>query len=319
MDCFANITIMSQNVHKSGKTVHNLLEQYANGSDILFIQEAPFRLIQKTTSTTSEEGDDVVGPPIHAAWQAVDCFGRHPKTQVCSYVNRHLLSKFQLSLNSAINTEPNALFFTLSSCLGGHSATFANVYNPPHTADRAVKALLRLMPLITDLRILIGDFNIKSVEWDPSYPRTHELAADLMAACTVQDLDLVNDDREPTWHHAEHQSSVLDLLFVSSAWLCNSRVLFQNDKLHHGSSDHSVLRLSLGKRDHSTGKQFIPADLDEEEAFILAIYEALVSAASSPSLGAQASFDQLYEGIAAAWSTNAKTPKAGSNPTHWWM
>ena len=317
MDCFANITIMSQNVHKSGKTVHNLLEQYANGADILFIQEAPFRLIRKTTSTTSEEGDDVVGPPIHVAWQVVNCFDRHPKTQVCAYVNQRTLSKYQLSLDAAANTEPNILFFTLSSCLSGHSATFTNVYNPPQTADRAVKTLLRLMPLIKDLRILIGDFNIKSVEWDPSYPRTHELAANLMAACTVQDLDLVNDDGEPTWHHAEHQSSVLDLLFVSSAWLRNSRVLFQNDKLHRGSSDHSVLRLSLGKIDHGTGKQFIPSNSDEEEAFVLTIYDALVDAALSSSLGAQASFDQLYERIALAWSSNAKMPKAGSNPTHW--
>ena len=45
MNCFTNIKIMSQNVHKSGKTVHNLLEQYSNGTDILFIQEAPFCLI----------------------------------------------------------------------------------------------------------------------------------------------------------------------------------------------------------------------------------------------------------------------------------
>ena len=131
MDCFANITVMSQNVHKSRKTVHNLLEQYANGADILFIQEAPFCLIRKTISTTSEEGDDVVGPPIHAAWQVINCFNRHPKTQVCSYVNRRALSKFQLSLDAAVNAEPNALFFTLSSCLSGHSASFANVYNPP--------------------------------------------------------------------------------------------------------------------------------------------------------------------------------------------
>ena len=167
MDCFSNIIVLTQNVHKSGKTVKNLLEQYANAADILFIQEAPFPHIQKTVSTTSEEGDVVDGPPIHAAWQAVHCFERHPKTQVCSYVNCRLLSRFQLSLDLAINTEPNVLLLTLSSCLGAHSATFGNVYNPPRSADHAVKALLRLMPLVKDLKLLVGDFNIKSVEWDP--------------------------------------------------------------------------------------------------------------------------------------------------------
>ena len=131
MDCFANIAVLSQNVHKSRKTVKNLLEQYASAADIIFIQEAPFPHIRKIISTTSEEGDDVIGPPIHAVWQAIHCFERHPKTQVCSYVNRRLLSRFQLSLDLAINMEPNVLLFTLSSCLGGHSATFGNVYNPP--------------------------------------------------------------------------------------------------------------------------------------------------------------------------------------------
>ena len=45
MDCFANIAVLSQNVHKSGKTVKNLLEQYASSADIIFIQEATFPLI----------------------------------------------------------------------------------------------------------------------------------------------------------------------------------------------------------------------------------------------------------------------------------
>ena len=174
-------------------------------------------------------------------------------------------------------------------------------------ADHVVKALLCLMPLIQDLKFLTGNFNIRSVEWDPSYPRTHKLAADLMAACTVQDLDLVNDDGEPTWHHKRHQGSVLDLLFVSNAWLHNSRVIFQNNSLHRGSSDHSVFCLTLGKLQCGADKQFIPADSDEEEAFVLAIYDALILAASSTSLGAQASFDQLYDRIALTWSTNAKT------------
>ena len=147
------------------------------------------------------------------------------------------------------------------------------------------------MPHVKDLKLLVGDFNIKSVEWDPSYPRTHKLATDLMATCTVQDLDLINDDGEPTWHHKWHQGSVLDLLFISSTWLWNSRVLFKNDKLHRGSSDHSVLRLRLGVIDHGTGKQFIPADSDEEEAFVLAVYDALIQTAASIPSGIQATFD----------------------------
>ena len=51
---------------------------------------------------------------------------------------------------------------------------------------------------------------------------------------------------------------------------------------------------------------------------MLAIYGALIQTTVSAPLGIQATFDQLYDQIALTWNTNAKTPKAGSNPTHWW-
>ena len=63
---------------------------------------------------------------------------------------------------------------------------------------------------ITDLRVLVGDFNIHSMDWDPSYPRGHKLASDILAVCTLQSLTLVNDDSEPTWHHKKWGGLVLD-------------------------------------------------------------------------------------------------------------
>ena len=70
--------------------------------------------------------------------------------------------------------------------------------------------------------------------------------------------------------------------------------------------------------DHGTGNQFIPMDSDEEESFMLAIYDTLIQTAASASLSVQATFDWLYDQIALVWNANAKMPKAGSNPTHWW-
>ena len=74
----------------------------------------------------------------------------------------------------------------------------------------------------------------------------------------------------------------------------------------------------LGTIDHGAGKQFIPADSDEEEVFVLAVYNALIQTIASAPLGIQATFDRLYNQIALAWNANTKTSKAGSNPTHWW-
>lgn len=142
MDSFANLTILSQNVHKSGKATKNLLEQHANSCDILFTQEAFFSHICKTISITSEEGDDVLGPPIHVAWQVIHFFDKQPDTQVCAYVNRWLLTKLQISTDASLNVNPNILIFTLAGKLGGQSASFANIYNHPKTRDVAVKTLL---------------------------------------------------------------------------------------------------------------------------------------------------------------------------------
>lgn len=316
MDSFANLTILSQNVHKSGKTTKNLLEQHANSCDILFTQESFFSHIRKTTSVTSEEGDDVSGPPIHVAWQVIHFYGKHPNTQVCTYVNQRLLTELQISTDANLNTNQNVLIFALTGKLGGQSASFANIYNPPKTKDIAVKALLQLMPRVTNLRVLVGDFNVRSMDWEPSYPRSHELTSDILAACTLQSLTLVNNDGEPTWHHNRWGGSVLDLLFVSNTWLQHGNVVFENDSVNRGTSDHSILRLWLGHRVEHAGTCYIPKESGEEEAFVSRVQKALITAASAPLSCIQDTFDRLYNSFNESWTANAKTAKAGSNPTH---
>ena len=76
-----------QNVQKSRKTMHDLLETLKNSIDFLFIQEAPIHFIRKIPSTTSELGDDLIGPVIHRSWQCVDNRSVHPQSQVAIYVN----------------------------------------------------------------------------------------------------------------------------------------------------------------------------------------------------------------------------------------
>jgi hypothetical protein len=319
MNLFTNLNIMSQNVHKGGIHVQNILDQYSNGYDILLLQEAPFsKNIRHTTSTTSELGDIIAGPPIHTAWQAVHFFDKHPSTQVCTYINRRLLSDLQISTDPRLNTHHNILCFSLSSHTGGTSPSFVNVYNPPKMANSAAKTLIDMLPHFSDLRILAGDFNIKSSEWQPLYPKFHLLAADLLASCGSIDLTLVNDDGTPTWHHKTHPSSVLDLFFCYDPWLQLNRVVFENDKFNRGTSDHSALHFRLGVRVARPGQQYIPKETDEEAAFISEIREALLCAAQHHRHSALNTFDNLGKAVAAAWTKNAKTSKAGSNPMPWW-
>ena len=142
VDTIGNLSFLCQNIHKSRKATHDLLEQHVDSTDIIFIQEAYFSTFRHTTSTTSELGDPVTGPVIHAAWQEVHLYNMHPSTQVCIYVRRSLLTCFCLSAHNNSFIDPNVLALTLADKLTHCEATVICVYNTPKTNDRAVKALL---------------------------------------------------------------------------------------------------------------------------------------------------------------------------------
>ena len=76
-----------QNVQKSRKTMHDLLKTLKNSVDFLFVQEAPYHFVRKIPSTSSELGDDLIGPVIHRNWQCVDKRSTHADSQVAIYVN----------------------------------------------------------------------------------------------------------------------------------------------------------------------------------------------------------------------------------------
>jgi len=69
------LRIYSQNVRKNYVLVDTFLES-PKDSYIFFIQELPWNFIRYASSTTSLEGDKVVGTPIHPDWTQV---GRAPR------------------------------------------------------------------------------------------------------------------------------------------------------------------------------------------------------------------------------------------------
>ena len=296
----------------------SLLEQHANSYDIIFTQETPFSFVRNIASYTSELGDAIEGPTIHAAWQEVHNFSKYNNTQVCAFVSRRLLMRFRISFDPDLTWDANVLPFTLVDQLTGQSATLICLYNPPKSGDSAVKCLIDIAPRIHDLAFIQGDFNLSALDWDPGATRTSPIAGDLLAMNTLLNLSLVNDDGAPTWHHKTKRSSVLDLLFIADNILRRSHCDFENDHINRGTSDHSVFRIRLGRRMHLLGRDYIGQETDEEAAFIHETAAALHHAASSTTMAIQDVFDRLYGRVHAAWMSNAKTPKAGSNPTRWW-
>ena len=93
-----SLRIISHNVNRKYDLVANSLELFSEHFDILFIQEPPWRMVRKTVSTSSKEGDPVVGPPTHPDWlilfrrplPGVDWTLESERPRVVTYVHRRL-------------------------------------------------------------------------------------------------------------------------------------------------------------------------------------------------------------------------------------
>ncbi|KAF8639480.1 hypothetical protein AX14_010051 [Amanita brunnescens Koide BX004] len=196
--------------------MHNLLETLKNSVDFLFVQECPVNFVCKIPSTTSEIGDDLIGPVIHRNWQCIDKRAVQPDSQVAIYVNSRLTSTYQLfpvfdpTVNPGVlalcvrhNTAPSLFFHII------------NVYNRPGTRHSAIESLLRLAPALTNIAIIQGDFNLHSPLWDPAFSNASGLGEHLFYSLSDLELNLANDDGNATWTNRHGVRSVIDLLFYS--------------------------------------------------------------------------------------------------------
>ena len=61
------LKLFSQNIHKNSLIINTILE-IQTLFDIIFIQEPPWSIIQSIPSSTSCEGEELVGVPHHPNW-----------------------------------------------------------------------------------------------------------------------------------------------------------------------------------------------------------------------------------------------------------
>ena len=136
-----------QNVHKSGLTVHELLENLQNDIDFLFIQENPVSFIRNVPSTSNDKGDPLIGPVHHQQWQCVEKSAIQNMSQVAIYINKRFLDSFQIFPDFSPSLDPNVLPVTLKhNLIMSCSFTIVNIYNPPKTRNSAVRSLIELVP-----------------------------------------------------------------------------------------------------------------------------------------------------------------------------
>lgn len=122
-----SIRVLSHNVAKNYAHVELLLVQCIEKFDVLFIQEPPWQVICKTVSTTSKEGDDVIGAPQHLSWVTMV---RPPEPGTRPRILAYVLTKlacicpsYRRDLIDHHDILPMSLFYE------DRTVTLVNVYN----------------------------------------------------------------------------------------------------------------------------------------------------------------------------------------------
>ncbi|KAF8689424.1 hypothetical protein AX14_003341 [Amanita brunnescens Koide BX004] len=295
--------------------MHDLLETLKNSIDLLFIQESPINFIRKIPSTTSELGDDLIGPVIHRNWQCIDKRSSQPESQVAIYVNNRLTSTYQLfpilsdSIDSGVlplcirhNMVPSLFFHVI------------NIYNRPGTRHSAIESLLRVAPTLSNLAVIQGDFNLHSPLWDPGVTSVSGLGERLFYDLSDLELNLANDDGDATWTNKHSAYSVIDLLFYNDIL---ARISPQTivDLEGRGRSDHAIIFLAFGAQSPHWGRPYIARDSEEEAAFLQELAAAIVS---NSHLDPNTAGDNILTAANLAWATHSKLPRIDSNPNSWW-
>ena len=315
-----NMRYLFQNVHKSRKTVHDLLDSRRNAIDILFIQEAPINFVRKVPSATNPEGDDLIGPVIHKVWVCIDRRLVFPDSAVAIYANKRLTNSYQLFPVEKTNIHQDVLFLRLKhNFLKGHDFTVCNVYNRPGARNAAVTSFMQALPSFTDLALVEGDFKLHSPIWDPNVTKGSPAALALYVSLSEVGLNLMNDEYQSTWTNKHGSESVIDLLFVSDRLL--SLEPFVEVSLDgRGRSDHAIVSCLFGSQLAKPGKPYIAKDSEEEDEFCFFLGSAL---APLPSLMATMDVEdtcrQLSTLLADKWDSLAKTPiTSRPHGTSWW-
>jgi hypothetical protein len=298
-----SIHIISHNVNHSYEHVETLL-QTVGVADILFIQEPPRRLIRHTFSASSDEGEAVMGAPLHPDWSLFENPPSDTVPRVSTYMHKHLL-KLQPALRRDV--------------LSREDLFLLNVYNDTHNC--AIKCLSEAADLLLSFHLAVGDFNCHSDVWDPRVTHHHTTMQSLIDC--MSDIGLFwlwpeNPGNTHIPHDRQLNGSVIDLVF-SHLDEAAPRLLHQ----FQGGSDHVPVGFSLSCPDSNicVTRMVLPKLGDKEHDFVT---EACHLVAQIPTLllDSPEGIKQAARGLSLAfstvWSHHAVEQVVTARSKTWW-
>ena len=173
---------------------------------------------------------------------------------------------------------------------------------------------MRLIPTLTNIAVVQGDFNLHSPLWDPSISSASGLGERLFYTFSDLELNLANEDGDATWTNRHGAQSVIDLLFCHDVLAqILPQVLVDLDG--RGRSDHAILFLSFDKQQPHWGRPYIARDSEEEASYLFDLAKAIIS---NCHFDPNTAGHNISSAALAAWDTYSKRPRLNSNPNSWW-
>jgi len=208
-----NLKNLSQNVRKNSLIINTILKTqvYFN---IILIQEPPWSKIQKIPSTLSCKGEPLMGTCHHPNWIS---FTRIPLVnndflRVITYVNIRLSSFRFLLCKDIFNHRDISLISFLNNNVCYY---ILNVYSD--SSHLALKYLKDTEVNINNVILMTGDFNIRDILWDPSFPFHSSISDNLIMIANSFDLILSSLTNPCPTRYSDttgESNSVINLMFL---------------------------------------------------------------------------------------------------------
>ncbi|KXN92507.1 hypothetical protein AN958_07309 [Leucoagaricus sp. SymC.cos] len=315
-----DIHVFLQNVNKNYAHVDYVLEALKDNFDILFFQELLWRTIRQTVSTTSEEGDDIVGAPKHPDWLYMvrpPTNGQNP--YVIAYVHRHLAVLCPSMWRDIID---HCDLFVLSLFMPCGTVNLLNVYS-----DNAHMVINLLAWEINQLPTFIymgGDFNCHSEVWNlscASHPLVAQHLLELASDIRLEWAQPSNPGLTHIPHNLDLAGSVIDLIFTAPSVSVSD--LPRLDLNQHGPLDHVPIStlLLLSEIDIQVSHMVILREFPEESGFLIDLATGLRSLdvgnlSSSDQIEAAASV--VAEVFSSVWNAHVKEIIVMGHSQSWW-
>ena len=171
-----NLKILSQNIQKNHLIVNTIFKTQSY-FDIILIQELSWSIIYKVPSTSSSEGENLVGTVHHPNWLlfTINPVKKATSPKVTAYINIHL-SSLCFSLRSDIINHTDILLISFTN--NRTQYFIMNIYSD--SFHLALKYLKDIEISIDNILVMIGDFNIRDSLWDPAFSHHSSISDDLL-------------------------------------------------------------------------------------------------------------------------------------------